>query len=109
MTSPLGTRRNWASMTTTERNAFISRLQTVKSSGQYDALTRMHQQAMRGDANEWHRGPRLLPAHRWFMIQLENALQAPLPYWDWTVTRGLPPGFGPNGTASAGYRMTSGP
>ena len=74
MTSPLGMRRNWASMSTTDRNAVIAGFQRAKTSGEYDRLTRLHQTAMLGDANEWHRGPRLLPAHRWFLIQLENAI-----------------------------------
>src|SRR5215212_9837349 len=109
MTSPFGTRRNWASMSTTDRNAVLAGFQRAKTSGAYDRLTELHQRAMLGDANEWHRGPRLLPAHRWFLIQLENAIGVPVPYWDWVTNRALPTGFGPNGTASAGYRMTSGP
>ena len=109
MTTPIGTRRNWAAMSTTDRTAVINALQAVKSSGRYDELTKMHQTAMLGDANEWHRRPILLPVHRWFLYQLEAAMGLPMPYWNWTVNRNLPPGIGGNGNATQGYRVTTGP
>jgi tyrosinase len=109
MTSPLGTRRNWASMSATDRQAVISGLQRVKSSGRYDQLTEMHQRAMLGGANDWHRRPIFLPVHRWFLTQLELAMGVPMPYWNWSVNRGIPPGVGGSGDPAQGYRVTTGP
>jgi tyrosinase len=109
MTTPIGTRRDWARMSTADRNAVIAGLQRAKSSDAYDRLTELHQQAMLGNANEWHRRPILLPAHRWFLLQLEAAMGVPMPYWNWTVNRGLPGGLGGNGDSSQGYRVTRGP
>src|SRR3954466_11277383 len=109
MTTPIGTRRNWASMSGADRQVVIQGLQKAKASGAYDRLTELHQRAMFGDANEWHRRPILLPAHRWFLLQLEAATVFPMPYWNWTVDRGLPPGLGGNGTSAQGYRVTTGP
>jgi len=96
-------------MTAAQRTSFINALQAVKSSGRYDELTKMHQSAMLGNSNDWHRRPRLLPVHRWFLYQLEAALGQPMPYWDWTRRRTLPPGLGGNGNAAQGYRVTDGP
>ena len=103
------TRRNWAAMTSTDRRAVIDGLQRAKSSGAYDDLVRMHQQAMMRDANEWHRRPILLPVHRWFLTRLEAAMGIEIPYWDWTANRSLPAGLGGNGNAAEGYRVTTGP
>lgn len=109
MTAPIGTRRDWMLMTARDRQTVITALQRVKSSGRYDELTKLHQTAMLGDANEWHRRPILLPVHRWFLYQLEAAMGLPMPYWDWTRRRNLPPGLGGNGNAAQGYRVTDGP
>lgn len=109
MTAPIGTRLNWATMTSTQRGSFIRALQSVKSSGRYDRLTELHQQSMRQDGNNWHRRPIVLPVHRWFLTQLEAALGQPVPYWDWTVNRQLPAGMGGSGDATQGYRVTTGP
>jgi tyrosinase len=94
-------------MTSGQRGSFFRALMAAKS--RYDQLTELHQQAMFQDANNWHRRPILLPIHRWLLAQLEAALGQPVPYWDWTVNRQLPAGFGGNGTASQGWRVTTGP
>jgi tyrosinase len=109
VTTPIGTRPNWATMNGTQRGSFIRALQTVKNSGRYDEITRLHQQAMLQNSSNWHRRPILLPVHRWMLAQLEAALGQPVPYWDWVVNRQVPAGLGGNGTASQGYRVTTGP
>jgi tyrosinase len=103
------TRRNWAAMSSTDRRVVIDGFRRAKTSGAYDQLVILHQQAMRGDANEWHRRPILLPAHRWFLQRVEAAIGTDVPYWDWTVNRSLPAGLGGNGDPAQGYRVTSGP
>lgn len=109
MTTPIGTRPNWATMTSAQRRSFFGALQAVKDSGRYDELTELHQRAMLTDSNNWHRKPILLPVHRWFLAQLEAALGQPVPYWDWTVNRQLPAAFGGNGDSTQGWRVTTGP
>lgn len=109
MTAPIGVRRNWATMSSTDRNAVIAALQRVKSSGRYDQLTEMHQMAMLNNSNEWHRRPILLPVHRWFLYQLEAAMGVPMPYWNFTTNRSLPVGVGGNGVESQGWRVIDGP
>jgi len=105
----IGVRRNWATMSSTDRKAVLNGLQSAKNSGRYDQLTTLHQQAMMGNANEWHKRPILLPAHRRFLTQLESAMGVAMPYWDWTTSRSLPAGLGGNGDPTQGYRVTTGP
>jgi tyrosinase len=103
------TRRDWAVMSTADRDAVIGGFQRAKSSGAYDELVMLHQRAMLRNANEWHRRPCLLPAHRWFLTRLEAAMGVEVPYWNWSVNRALPPGLGGNGDPAQGYRVTTGP
>ncbi|SDS16926.1 Common central domain of tyrosinase [Friedmanniella luteola] len=104
----IGTRRNWALMSAADQQAVISGLQRAKTSGAYDNLTRLHQQAMLGTASDWHGRAIFLPVHRWFLRQLETAMGVAMPYWDW-VNRPFPTGLGGDGTAAQNYRVTSGP
>lgn len=109
MTEPIGTRLNWARMNTAARNAVIAGFQRAKDSGAYDALTELHQRAMLGGGENWHRKPIFLPVHRWFLLKLEEAIGVPMPYWDWVFNRALPPGVGGNGSSVEGWRVTTGP
>lgn len=105
---PAGTRRNWATMSATDRQAVIDGLQRAKTSGAYDELTRLHQRAMMGDGNEWHRRSIFLPIHRWYLARLEAAMGVAMPYWDWTA-QPFPPGLGDNGNPAQNWRVTTGP
>jgi tyrosinase len=96
-------------MSAADRQAVINGLQQAKTSGAYDDLTELHQNAMLRNGNDWHRKPIFLPVHRWFILQLEAAIGVPMPYWDWVANRALPAGVGGNGSAAQGYRITTGP
>jgi tyrosinase len=95
-------------MSATDRQAVIDGLQRAKSSGAYDILTRMHQQAMLGLSSDWHQRPIFPPVHRWFLTQLEAAMGVAMPYWDW-VNQPFPAGLGGTGDPNLGYRVTTGP
>jgi tyrosinase len=130
-------RRNQASLSTTERQAFVQALLQLKrtpsrlppSSGspsRYDDYVWMHLESMKSmtdTAPGWaHEGPAFPAWHRYYIWQLELDLRSidpsvSLPYWDWTTANssGSGPGspwtddfLGGTGDPKQGYVVTSG-
>ncbi len=95
-------RKNIYSLSAKELNAFRDALNKLKTDGTYDPFIVQHHVAMmrlvlmtgetqtttaRGSA---HSGPAFGPWHRWYLRDLELALQSvspgvTLPYWDWAA------------------------
>lgn len=97
-------RRNVYKLSGTEWDAYAAALDSLKTSGGYDAMVELHQNAMnlktddlsdlndpsRAVANRWkrnaaHRGPSFLPWHRRYLQHLEENLTSGMtvPYWPW--------------------------
>lgn len=121
----MGTRKNAAHLTVTERDDFLERLLRLKNTPSpedaainiYDQYVALHRYVRNmnppGGANNIdmaHAGPAFLSWHRYYLLRFESALQAmipadpfALPYWDWTEhtltgTVLFQPNFmGPNG------------
>jgi len=77
-------RRDQASLSEHERSRFLCALNVLIANGTYGALVDVHAQMHMQHSND-----RLLPWHRIFLLQLEQALRAihpdvSIPYWDWT-------------------------
>jgi tyrosinase len=87
----MGIRKNQASLTPSERAAFVAAVKALKASGAYDTFVDQHRAAfMAGPNDPAHNGPGFLPWHREYLRRFERALQSidpsvSLPYWDWTV------------------------
>jgi hypothetical protein len=96
----MGCRKNIYSLTPTQLQKFVNALNTLKANGTYDTFVERHNVAMHHAStlnndpcgftqrNMAHRGPSFGPWHRFFLRDLELALQAidptiSLPYWDW--------------------------
>lgn len=87
----MGTRKNQAFLSDTERQAFINAVKTLKRTGVYDAFVLQHRDVVLGTHSAAHMGPGFLPWHREFLLRFELKLQevdssVTLPYWDWTDT-----------------------
>jgi tyrosinase len=85
----MGIRKNYRSLTSTERTRFVQALFHVKSTGVVDELAEIH--ASHFDHNI-HRSSHFLPWHRELLVRFEAALQehhpdVTIPYWDSTVDR----------------------
>ncbi|GGO85395.1 tyrosinase MelC2 [Wenjunlia tyrosinilytica] len=92
----MAVRKNQATLTSTEKRAFVNALLALKRSGRYDSFVTTHNEFITSDSDNGdrvgHRSPSFLPWHRRFLIQFEEALQSvdssvTLPYWDWTDDR----------------------
>jgi tyrosinase len=87
----MGIRKNQASLTPSERAAFVAAVKALKANGVYDSFVAQHRAAFLASPNDpAHNGPAFLPWHREFLRRFERALQSidpsvSLPYWDWTV------------------------
>ncbi|RCN43576.1 common central domain of tyrosinase [Ancylostoma caninum] len=86
-------RKEYRQLTDDERNRVHTAFRTIKSSGEFDRLARIHAQfASSGGA---HSGPAFLPWHREYMKRVEIALrqvdpEIALPYWDSTLDENMP-------------------
>ncbi|WP_429650434.1 tyrosinase family protein, partial [Skermanella aerolata] len=116
----MGIRKNQASLTLSERAAFVAAVRALKANGAYDTFVAQHRAAFLAGRNDpAHNGPGFLPWHREYLLRFERALQSidpsvSLPYWDWTVDN-LPASslwdssfMGGNGSGSD-ERVTTGP
>ncbi|MGF1427992.1 tyrosinase MelC2 [Kitasatospora sp. LaBMicrA B282] len=92
----MAVRKNQATLTASEKRAFVNALLTLKQQGGYDTFVSTHNSFIMSDTDTsertGHRSPSFLPWHRRFLLQFEQALQAvdasvTLPYWDWTADR----------------------
>jgi tyrosinase len=82
----MGCRKNLASLSPTERTAFVNAVLQLRTNGEYQKYVTMHQGAL----GHGHGGPAFFPWHREYLRRFEDELQAidasvNLPYWDWTV------------------------
>ena len=76
-----------------ERGELVTALQSVISRGEYQQVGNFHGSPMNicGTSSCCPHGtPDFLPWHRLYMVQMEEALGEPLPYWDWTRDSQLP-------------------
>jgi tyrosinase len=77
-------RKDQASLTPCEQQRFLCALNVLIANGTYGKLVDVH-----AEMHMQHSNDRLLPWHRIFLLQLENALRlihpdVSIPYWDWT-------------------------
>ncbi len=91
-------RKSAGALSPAEQQRYQTTVTQLIESGAYGELVRIH-----GDMSHDQHGSmgptgaqRFLPWHRDFLLQLERQMQALdaaafVPYWDWTVERGLPP------------------
>jgi len=94
----MGCRKNQATLSTTERQAFVNAIIKLKNevpsqmglTNRYDDYVQVHMNAMAVGAGWAHQLPAFLPWHREYLRHFELDLQAidptvTIPYWDWTV------------------------
>ena len=79
-------RKNFVFLTATERTRLASAFNAVNASGLMATLADQHNATFNSGI---HWGSAFLPWHRWFLRELEQAMQAHepgvmMPYWDWT-------------------------
>lgn len=79
-------RKNFVFLTAAERSRLASALNAVHASGLMATLADQHNANFLSGI---HWGSAFLPWHRWFLRELEQAMQAHepgvmMPYWDWT-------------------------
>jgi tyrosinase len=79
-------RKNQASLSAVEKQAFVAAVLALKANGTYDSYVQIHVD----NVPSAHFGPAFCPWHREFLRRFELDLQAvdptvTLPYWDWTV------------------------
>ncbi|KAK3400721.1 hypothetical protein B0T20DRAFT_347247 [Sordaria brevicollis] len=119
----IATRREWRSLTETERNQFVDAIHCLarlpsewdenKNRTVYDDFAILH-----GGIGSWcHRSASFLPWHRWTLHVFENILKdkcgfprdGTIPYWDWSLDHfnlssssifSPTTGFGSDGTPS---------
>lgn len=100
-------RKNIYALSDDELDDFVTAVNMLKSSGEYDAFVERHNNAMADSTllpgevgtsrNAAHRGPSFLPWHRYFIREFELALQTKvpsvmLPYWAWEDDEADPSG-----------------
>lgn len=116
----MGIRKNQASLTPTERAAFVAAVSALKASGAYDTFVDQHRAAFLASPNDpAHNGPAFVPWHREYLRRFERALQSidpsvSLPYWDWTVDNSptssiWDSGFMGGSGSGPNQRVTTGP
>jgi tyrosinase len=123
-----GCRRNQATLTATERAAFVNAVLALKhmpsridppTASLYDDYVQIHVEAMKSTPMWAHMGPAFLPWHREMLRRFELDLQTvdptvTIPYWDWTVDTSpsaapfTPDFMGGNGR-SGDHRVMDGP
>ncbi|KHJ93724.1 shTK domain protein [Oesophagostomum dentatum] len=86
-------RKEYRMLTDDEMRRFVSAMWTIKRSGTYDVLARVHTRFATGTGA--HAGPAFLPWHREFTKRVEFALRqvdpsVALPYWDSTLDSNIP-------------------
>jgi tyrosinase len=92
------TRKPASALTSAEQSRYRNGVTQLIESGFYGQLVAIHSDM----SHDQHGGmgaigtERFLPWHRDFLLQLERELQradpnASIPYWDWSVQRGVPP------------------
>lgn len=79
-------RKEIRDLTAAERTAWTTAFRTFIDSGAFDVFTTIH----RVNAAEAHGGSAFLPWHRYYLVELEDALRSidpnvVLPYWDWSL------------------------
>ena len=90
------TRKDFTSMTPTERARYISTIKRARSDRRYRArYRRIVTQHSRLFMTGIHRRDQFLPWHRYFLLELEDLLQridcrVTLPYHDWSLFSGRP-------------------
>jgi tyrosinase len=77
-------RRDQAKLSAIDQQRFLCALNVLIANGTYGQLVDVHE-----EMHMQHTNDRLLPWHRIFLLQLEQAMQAihpdvSIPYWDWT-------------------------
>ena len=77
-------RKDQAKLTSCEQERFLCALNVLIANGTYGQLVDTH-----AEMHMQHTNDRLLPWHRIFLLQLENAIRlihpdVSIPYWDWT-------------------------
>eukprot|EP00118_Oscarella_pearsei_P004860 m.21480 g.21480 ORF g.21480 m.21480 type:complete len:448 (+) comp28181_c0_seq2:1933-3276(+) len=89
-------RKEFASMTTEEKQRYINAVITASTQSpykaDYDQLLKMHETEFRSGI---HGTDQFLPWHRWFILQYENILRrvdckVTVPYWDWSLVSQSP-------------------
>ena len=118
-------RKEWRSLTQTERCRYINAVVTVSTQPQYrpcyNSLVNLHTNFF---GQGIHGMPFFFPWHRWYILQLENLLRKvncriTVPYWDWSLESqgwqnsiiwSATCGFGGNGNQNTnGLLVTTGP
>jgi tyrosinase len=118
-------RKNINSLSSAEWTKLLAGLNRLKASGDYDAFTWRHMNAMMeltlrpGETNSQrnvaHRGPAFLPWHRKSLLEFEAALGMQLPYFAWDglgrnwKSAPIWNRIGGNGDPRRGYALSSGP
>ena len=79
-------RRDQATLSPHEQQRFLCAIDLLIANGTYGKLVDVH-----AEMHMQHTSDRLLPWHRIFLLQLEQAIRAfhpdvSIPYWDWTKT-----------------------
>ncbi|KAM3577757.1 hypothetical protein VYU27_000301 [Nannochloropsis oceanica] len=114
-------RKNVLSLTPEELADFLEALQALKNNGVYDTITSVHGNPT--TFNLFHGNDYFLPWHRWYVLQIENAVRDlggkfacfSMPYWDWTLDAGRETQspiwdfFGPMGKKNDSFCMREGP
>ncbi|KAK9681150.1 hypothetical protein K7432_015733 [Basidiobolus ranarum] len=113
--SKIHTRKEIRELSTASRFRFIRAINQLKRNGEYDRITRSHNE----EYPYFHRTALFFPWHRLYIRRFEQALQRinsdiALPYWDWTKDADSPADspvftwFGGDGRWKDGC-VTSGP
>ena len=84
-------RRNVNTLSEAEKGRLVSAMEALIESGRYEDLCSIHGDPISicSDYCCQH-DVLMLPWHRLYMIQMEDELGEPLPYWDWTEDDQLP-------------------
>ena len=80
-------RKNVKNLTTSESRRLRKALRNAINSGEYEDVANFHGYPPTLCGGNWccpHGGVNFLPWHRLYMVQMEEVLGEPLPYWDWT-------------------------
>jgi tyrosinase len=127
----MGTRKNAATLTSTEKQNFIRAIKALKANGIYNQYVMLHVDAASHASpstvspsyrNAAHKGPAFHPWHRYYLYKFELELQkqvpgVTLPYWNWAADAANPQNsaiwasdfLGGNGDPADGYLVKTGP